>query len=193
MTNDPPSDRPYLSATLCAAAGCTPVTFRAWRNRNGLFPEMRGDDGWKRFSFEDICAVRVVVELTDGSKKNTAQFAVDVANELRPVFGILMGDDAENLKHYAVIGGYRGDFGDEPTSVDMILCGGWESIAEAVTRRSAYATATIVDLIAVMSFVIEQLKELGGGRVATPEETVSIVAKSIAKALAVQPDDEETK
>lgn len=57
-------DKTYATSTLVAAAGCEAVTFRAWRNRNGLFPETKGGTKWNRFSVLDICVARTVTMLT---------------------------------------------------------------------------------------------------------------------------------
>lgn len=55
----------FRSSVLCAVAGCKEVTLRAWRNRNGLFPETLGKAGCNRFSVLDICWARTVVVLTE--------------------------------------------------------------------------------------------------------------------------------
>ena len=57
-------DRTYTTSTLTAAAGCEPMTFRTWRNRNGLFLELAGDRKWKRFTLVEVCIVRAVVVMT---------------------------------------------------------------------------------------------------------------------------------
>jgi len=54
----------FTTSTLTRVAGCEPVTLRAWRNRNGLFPETSGAKGWNRFSFVDVCIARTVVMMT---------------------------------------------------------------------------------------------------------------------------------
>jgi hypothetical protein len=54
----------FTTSTLVEAADCSPITFRAWRNRNGLFPETAGKQGWHRFSAIDVCVVRTVVVMT---------------------------------------------------------------------------------------------------------------------------------
>jgi DNA-binding transcriptional MerR regulator len=59
-----PLDKTFTTSALVEAAGCTPGTFRAWRNRNGLFPETAGKQGWNRFSVVDVCITRVVVVMT---------------------------------------------------------------------------------------------------------------------------------
>ncbi|MGU3538877.1 hypothetical protein [Methylobacterium sp. A54F] len=54
----------FTTATLTRVAVCEAVTLRAWRNRNGLFPETAGSQGWNRFSLIDICVARAVVLMT---------------------------------------------------------------------------------------------------------------------------------
>lgn len=54
----------FTTSVLTRVAGCEPVTLRAWRNRNGLFPETAGAQGWNRFSLIDICIARSVVLMT---------------------------------------------------------------------------------------------------------------------------------
>ena len=54
----------FTTSSLVEAAGCSPITFRAWRNRNGLFPETAGKQGWNRFSVIDACVVRTIVVMT---------------------------------------------------------------------------------------------------------------------------------
>lgn len=54
----------FTTSTLTRVAGCEAVTLRAWRNRNGLFPETAGKQGWNRFSLVDVCIARTVVLMT---------------------------------------------------------------------------------------------------------------------------------
>lgn len=58
------TDRIFPAAKVCEAAGCKDVTFRAWRRRNGLFPELWGGRTVNHFSILDVCMVRLVVVLT---------------------------------------------------------------------------------------------------------------------------------
>ncbi|WP_192257041.1 hypothetical protein [Mesorhizobium silamurunense] len=58
------TDRVFPAAKVCEAAGCKDVTFRAWRRRNGLFPELWGGRTVNHFSILDVCVVRLVVILT---------------------------------------------------------------------------------------------------------------------------------
>ena len=54
----------FTTSTLTRVAGCEAVNLRAWRNRNGLFPETAGKQGWNRFSLVDVCIARTVVLMT---------------------------------------------------------------------------------------------------------------------------------
>ncbi len=74
--------REFRAGALCSIAKCSPVTLRAWRRRNGLFPKTKAVEGWKwnLFSLADIQAVKLVVNLT--SYGVTAQVAVDAAMKL---------------------------------------------------------------------------------------------------------------
>lgn len=59
------TDRFLPAAKVCEAAGCKDVTFRAWRRRNGLFPELwDGSRTVNYFSILDTCMVRLIVVLT---------------------------------------------------------------------------------------------------------------------------------
>jgi len=51
----------FTTSILTRVAGCEAVTLRAWRNRNGLFPQTAGKQGWNRFSLVDVCIARTVV------------------------------------------------------------------------------------------------------------------------------------
>ncbi|MBM0205664.1 hypothetical protein JNW90_23615 [Micromonospora sp. STR1s_5] len=61
---DPFLQKLYTTSVLTEVAGVSPVTLRAWRNRNGLFPDTAGQRKWNRFSISDICIARTIVLLT---------------------------------------------------------------------------------------------------------------------------------
>jgi hypothetical protein len=71
------TDKVFFASTLCSATGCSSVTFRSWRNRNGLFPETQSTGVWNRFSIADVLVAGVVFELTRGGI--AAQTAVEAA------------------------------------------------------------------------------------------------------------------
>jgi hypothetical protein len=93
--------RQYPASALCTAAGCSAVTLRAWRNRNGLFPECQRTTGWNYFSRADIAAARVVVVLTE--RDLSAQMAVDVAMRARPMFERMFSGDYEDVSKVETI------------------------------------------------------------------------------------------
>lgn len=75
--------REYLASAICYVADCEQATFRAWRRRNGLFPETKVAGGWNRFSLADMAVATLVSRLT--SSGYGAQFAVNVAMKLLPI------------------------------------------------------------------------------------------------------------
>lgn len=77
------TDKIYFTSTLIAGAGCGADTFRAWRNRNGLFPETAGGGRWNKFSVIDILVAGLVGDLTRAGV--SAQLAVDVAMKAAPL------------------------------------------------------------------------------------------------------------
>jgi hypothetical protein len=76
-------DKIYFTSTLIAGAGCGSDTFRAWRNRNGLFPETSGGGKWNKFSVIDILIAGLVSDLTRTGV--SAQLAVDAAMKAVPL------------------------------------------------------------------------------------------------------------
>lgn len=77
------TDKVYFTATLMAAAGCEADTFRAWRNRNGLFPETAGGGKWNKFSVVDVLVTALVTHFT--RRGMVAQWAVDAAMKASPL------------------------------------------------------------------------------------------------------------
>jgi hypothetical protein len=77
------AEKRFQTSILVDAAGCPSDTFRAWRNRNGLFPETQGSNKWNRFSYVDIMITGIVADL---SKRGlSAQLAVDAAMSSAPL------------------------------------------------------------------------------------------------------------
>ncbi|WLB91302.1 hypothetical protein [Bradyrhizobium japonicum] len=76
------TDKIYFTSTLIAGAGCSSDTFRAWRNRNGLFPETSGGK-WNKFSIIDIFVAALVSDLTRTGM--SAQFAVEASMKAAPL------------------------------------------------------------------------------------------------------------
>ncbi len=81
------TDKIYFTSTLITAAGCESDTFRAWRNRNGLFPETAGSGKWNKFSVVDILVAGLVTDLT--ARGMSAQTAVDSAMKAAPLLANL--------------------------------------------------------------------------------------------------------
>lgn len=80
----------FYTSTLIKAVGCTAATLRAWRTRNGLFPETHDSGTWNKFSIIDMFVASIVKELT--SRGMPAQLAVDVAVAAGPVLTKLCED-----------------------------------------------------------------------------------------------------
>ena len=78
------TDKVYFTSTLIAGAGCGADTFRAWRNRNGLFLETGPAAAkWNKFSVIDILVTALVSALTHAGI--SAQRAVDAAMKAAPI------------------------------------------------------------------------------------------------------------
>lgn len=78
------TDKVYFTSSLIAGAGCSADTFRAWRNRNGLFPETLDSGKWNKFSLIDVLTASLVSSLTHAGI--SAQRAVDTAMKSAPLF-----------------------------------------------------------------------------------------------------------
>jgi hypothetical protein len=83
MKKASPTAKVFFASALTTAAGCSPVTFRSWRNRNGLFQQAHDRGGWNRFSNADMIAAAIVTDLTN--RGMNAQTAVDIAMKTLPV------------------------------------------------------------------------------------------------------------
>ena len=57
------SDGAFTASALANAARCTTAALRSWRTRNALFPETAGAITWNRYTFLQVCLVRVLVVL----------------------------------------------------------------------------------------------------------------------------------
>lgn len=101
-------DRSFTTSALTAAAGCEPMTFRTWRNRNGLFPETAGDRKWKRFTVVDVCIVRAVAAMT--AHGLGASHAINIAQDnLRFEFERLLAGERDTSLVGFFIGGLQND------------------------------------------------------------------------------------
>lgn len=176
MTNQPLPKR-YATSTVVAVAGCSPVTFRAWRNRNGLFPETRGGEGWNYFSRADIAAVRVVVILTGMGL--AAQVAVEVAMQLVPHLESLMGTEGAVLTAdtVAIV-----DYDEEEHKHSVILVNSSMTF-DALGRTIAFGTGIVVDLVEIILNVSENLRALDPEMYASGRETLYSALTAAADAL----------
>lgn len=75
-------DQTLTASEVIAAAGCPASSLRAWQNRNGLFPHLAKDGGWRRYALSDVIGVRLVVLLTE--RGFVAQEVVNLVNAMRP-------------------------------------------------------------------------------------------------------------
>jgi DNA-binding transcriptional MerR regulator len=67
-------------AEVHEAADCLPSTLRAWHNRVGFLPREGG--GWRKYTFADLIAVRLMVILTARGLK--AHEAVAIIHKIEP-------------------------------------------------------------------------------------------------------------
>lgn len=131
------TDKVYFTATLMAAAGCEADTFRAWRNRNGLFPETAGGGKWNKFSVVDVLVTALVSEFT--RRGMTAQWAVDAAMKASPLVAAACNVELE-----------QPDFFFQQTMLQKILARIWpeESLFPILTvTRVPAAPAPRVQLL----------------------------------------------
>jgi hypothetical protein len=93
------TDKVFFTSTLLRTLPCAPATFRAWRNRNGLFPETQNSEGWNKFSIIDVLVTSIVYELTRAGIG--AQLAVDAAMRAAPeiirLYGTPVSDKESDL------------------------------------------------------------------------------------------------
>jgi hypothetical protein len=156
----------YTTATVCSAAGVKAVTFRAWRARNGLFPETLGGKKWNRFSFLDICVVRAVVVLIEHGLG--AEDAISLAHgRQRPIrLDERFREFFRGNVTCPVIGFSRGDPFEAPSLNSLGLWefgNGSESIPALMNRTGG--VLTLVDLRAVVDHVLNGLAGLNEGSV----------------------------
>ena len=162
----------YQASVLCAVAGCSVVTFRAWRNRNGLFPECEGGTGWNRFSWSDIATARAVVVLTE--RGLNAQTAVDAAMRARPMFQkiiLSLEQDCMDVDTIMVI-----DPAQRRVGATVRIMRRQTSLMEVFDDLESEASI-IVDGFAIVAHVWEKLKHY------SRRETVNTLARALAGAL----------
>jgi hypothetical protein len=93
------TDKVFLASTLVSTVGCSSVTFRAWRNRNGLFPETQGSGGWNRFSIVDVLVAALVSELTSGgiAAQTAVEAAIMASQSLTDLCGVSTADQQSDV------------------------------------------------------------------------------------------------
>lgn len=180
----------HFTSTVVAIAGCAPVTFRAWRNRNGLFPSTKEAEGWNTFSNADIAAVRAVVVLTGlGLEANTA---VQVAMACLPEFERMFLASAKGklsekivareIRDMAIVrsppeGDRTGDFSNRISFISSF------DPHHSWMQAGGTGTAITLNLTTVMRHVVDELLSGDYQSLATPAETLRIVATSLANAF----------
>ncbi|WP_189587323.1 MerR family transcriptional regulator [Mesorhizobium sp. M8A.F.Ca.ET.167.01.1.1] len=107
------SGKQFSAPQVCEAAGCKQVTLRAWRRRNGLFPETQTDRRQNHFySLTDVCIVRAIVVLTHHGL--AAEDAIEFAQD--QYFGMGLGhyieefflNDGRSIRD-SIVGFFMGD------------------------------------------------------------------------------------
>lgn len=173
IDDETPNVREYTASALCYVAGCELETFKAWRRRNGLFPETKKAGSWSRFSLADMSAAKVVVDLTRSGV--SAQRAVDIAMKLLPVIekrsASKPSDDDPNWSppktreeaddlmaqwcavNYIVRGNARGGF--TLTRYDKAM-----TVAELLEAEGHSAGLILINLANVMDLSIDRLSRL---------------------------------
>jgi hypothetical protein len=93
------TDKVFFASTLFRTVACSSATFRAWRNRNGLFPETQGAGGWNRFSIGDVLVAALVSELTRGgiAAQTAVEAAMMASQPLTDLCGIEKNDKDHDL------------------------------------------------------------------------------------------------
>ena len=164
-------ERAYTTSALTAAAGCEPMTFRTWRNRNGLFSELAGDRTWKRFTVVEACIVRAVVVMT--AHGIGASYAIRFAqDDLRFQFEQLLTGERDTSLIGFFVGGTLGDdllaFTDEDGATKIAMQSERpespcslifleDAASLAATMSNTKGILTIIDLKALAKHVLAVL------------------------------------
>jgi hypothetical protein len=142
MKKASPTAKVFFASFLTTAAGCSPVTFRSWRNRNGLFQQAPDHGGWNRFSTADIFAAAIVTDLT--KRGMNAQTAVDIAMKALPVLEESFSEPEDYLEMLLV------SFHDNPSKIEV---SGFRRRSEPI-----YGVSPVYLLIDLDSIRIQMLK-----------------------------------
>jgi hypothetical protein len=190
MKKASPTAKVFFASALTTAAGCSPVTFRSWRNRNGLFQRAHDPGGWNRFSNADIIAATIVTDLTN--RGMNAQKAVDIAMKTLPVLEksfsepedyhqVLLVSFHDNASEIEVSGFRRSELicGLSPVYLLIDL----DSIRSQILKRLESTGFDVVDengTIEKVSFVIKQLPISSADKNVVNRKTVTDEAKKLA-------------
>ena len=176
----------HFTSTVVTVAGCNAVTFRAWRNRNGLFPETRDATGWNAFSDADIAVVRIAVVLTDlGFDASSAVWAamecLPAIESLHDLLG--RGERAlqfskGNIRTIAVISVGAGEMGGQ-----VVLIAPDRFVGRTIAERAPFGVAAMIDLVEIMSYVHASLLSGDYRVLATPADVLKKNAVSIKKLI----------
>lgn len=183
-------DRKYQTSTLVAVAACKAVTFRAWRNRNGLFPQTKEGGGWNYFSIIDMCVARSVVVMTDhGIPADDAVWHADHIQRMKFEW-ILKGEASTHLEAFFP-GGLRTQ--DDPADwkeprCTFISIGASDAVGPLL--RKTKGIVTIIDLQTIVEHVLAELAALQPETVATADETRRIIFGTLANAIRPKPETE---
>jgi hypothetical protein len=197
MKKATPTAKVFFASALTTAAGCSPVTFRSWRNRNGLFQQAHDPGGWNRFSAADMIAAAIVTDLTN--RGMNAQTAVDIAMKTLPLLEESLSESQDYLRMLLV------SFRDDASKVEVsgfrhseLICGlspvylliDLDSIRTQILKRLESTGFQVVDkneTIESVTFVITKLPipavDENAGKKTVSEET---------KKLAARPDTKES-
>lgn len=192
------------TATLCAVAGCSAATFRAWRNRNGLFPETRAPGSnarpWNRFSVLDVCVARTVSNLVQAGF--SADNSVEVANSSSEIFlealtslARTAQEQDENAKdRYGFFWIEDGALNARNGTIENILTllsedGQSETPMPEITLVLNYTYTAIYVIMEVESLLDMDGPTIAENQVLSKQETHRLIHETLAEAL--RPKDDE--
>ena len=166
MSSDLPNQPlEFTTADLVAATEVNGVTFHAYRYRHGLFDSKKALRGWKKFSFIDLCVVRLIHVI--------AKHGIDPKDVVPAVDGqkirhFLLRTDFEEIlrgKHPAPLLGFCIDTGPPPilepgaSRLRVVRCNTVDDLAGLMMRSNG--VLTLIDLGKIVIDVIENLKAAG--------------------------------
>lgn len=201
----------FTASTVCAVAGCKPVTLRAWQARNGLFPSEKPRDKWKYYSRADIGAVRVMTILTRRGflAEVAARIAMDSLPQLERLFSDpnALGTPTEERSWAVAI--LHDAQGEDAVALGRAITVSFfseqEKIVDVWDGPDFDGLAIGIDLRMIVAHVVGELEELGENwrdgsplwvhdeqSIVSPAEAktmVAVVAGAMAKVFANRPAD----